>query len=337
MSELVVFGAIDNCKCNEVVYDVMSKFTILPAGKRAMDDPRYEDGFANLFGTMTMSGLQNSVCFMATIEDTVAMKATHSESVMDFTKKVSQYVNNYLNSFWIQFDNSFSVQTCYTIYQNKAYFSKALEIVSDCKGESTSNDIDKAAITIANNHHGVVCMWDEPQDWTFYTKEDETSLLATAINGIFTPKTAHLEHNYPRLSRAFLLLTQARRSSYIPIKITFCVITLECLFSTDDSSEVNHKVSERVAFFTGESKDERIAIFSKLKKVYDIRSKFVHGQNIKAGKKPMKTDDMGEYSLFLDDLLRRIFRKIVTDSNTASMFQGPDDSANEYFKNLVFS
>ena len=57
------------------------------------------------------------------------------------------------------------------------------------------------------------------------------------------------------------------------------IAALETLFSKD-GSELSHKVAERVAFYLGGIKNEKMYTYRKVKGAYDVRSKYIHGSKL---------------------------------------------------------
>jgi len=96
------------------------------------------------------------------------------------------------------------------------------------------------------------------------------------------------------------------------MKIAFTIPVLECLFSTD-ANEVTQKVSERAAFYFGKDNTERQGIFDIIKDVYNLRSKYFHGQELKS--KHESIDNQKLLSLSMDCLLRRIFTKVIMEDS----------------------
>lgn len=62
---------------------------------------------------------------------------------------------------------------------------------------------------------------------------------------------------------------------------TNLTILLECLLSTD-RQELAHKVSERAAIILGKNNNDRLTIYKDIKKIYNQRSKIVHGEGVPA-------------------------------------------------------
>ncbi len=60
-------------------------------------------------------------------------------------------------------------------------------------------------------------------------------------------------------------------------RYTLFWIGLESLFGPEDGKEITFRLSQRVAFFLGKSRKERLEKFQKAKELYTWRSKVVHG------------------------------------------------------------
>jgi hypothetical protein len=54
-------------------------------------------------------------------------------------------------------------------------------------------------------------------------------------------------------------------------------IAIEALFSPSDQGELRYRISQNAAMLLGRSFDERMPIFESVRKMYDLRSKLVHG------------------------------------------------------------
>ncbi|TPG92425.1 hypothetical protein EEL32_01465 [Brevibacillus laterosporus] len=135
-----------------------------------------------------------------------------------------------------------------------------------------------------------------------------------------------------RIERFIYFLQASRSQSHLPSKIALYCTMLETLLSTS-SSEITHKISERAARMIGETPEKRIEIYNTVKKVYKIRSSIVHGSTI--DKK--LTNQITDLSIWMDDLLRKIFIKIIYDYNLQVLFDhGEQKELEEWFTNLIF-
>lgn len=132
----------------------------------------------------------------------------------------------------------------------------------------------------------------------------------------------------PRLPRLNYFLSGARSFEDMPIKIALYMTCFEILFSTT-ASELTHKLSERVAFFLGQNAAERKAIFNTVKAAYAFRSKIIHGDEVEINEKLTCT------VVEIDGLLRRIFLKILQESETQTIFEKNKQDLEEYLTNLT--
>lgn len=114
-----------------------------------------------------------------------------------------------------------------------------------------------------------------------------------------------------RLGRADEFLQRARMTEEIEIKIAMYCTCLEALFTTSNH-ELRHQLSERVALFLGQDPVERREIYSMMKTVYDVRSAVVHGGEVKDRYKALTPSDISNKC---DEIVRRVFRKVYSESN----------------------
>lgn len=126
------------------------------------------------------------------------------------------------------------------------------------------------------------------------------------------------------LQRAAEMIELSKLAPNIYHKIGLLCSTLECLFTTD-SSEVTHKVCERVAYFISDNPKERIEIFQKAKKAYGHRSDFFHGNTLK--------NLSDEVYFDIDDIVRRAMLKAVTQKSR--VFNLKKDEISNYFTEMT--
>lgn len=133
-------------------------------------------------------------------------------------------------------------------------------------------------------------------------KETEGKMSEGLIN--------HFEYNDTnRIERALLFLHAARKSEPLLIRISNYIMMLECLFSNSNEG-VSWKIPLRTACFIESTKIERQYVFDFLSVAYDVRSRYVHGNQLSIGTESI--DTLKEISNKLDSILRIAFRKILT-------------------------
>jgi Apea-like HEPN len=133
-----------------------------------------------------------------------------------------------------------------------------------------------------------------------------------------------------RVTRFLYFLSGARIQEDISIRLSQYMTTLEVLFGTD-TSELVYKLSERVAFFLGEDASTRRRIFDTVRNVYKIRSKVVHGDAVAAKDMEEARDTSNE----VDQLVREVGLKILSDAELKVRFNGRKENLEEYFIELV--
>ena len=128
-------------------------------------------------------------------------------------------------------------------------------------------------------------------------------------------KNTNATKDVDRLNLAQIYIQAARQHVDLGIKISHYCTALECLFSTD-SSELSHKLSERVSSFLAENTEQKYQIFKDIKFLYSVRSQIVHGSPVSAKKIPK----LPQYSMMADRVLRNAMNKVIYDKNYSNIF-----------------
>lgn len=139
--------------------------------------------------------------------------------------------------------------------------------------------------------------------------------------------------------RSLYFLDSARRADFLLTKITNYISVLECLLAANGDN--THKVSERAAFLIGHEVTDRKKIFKQIVGAYDLRSKYVHGSEIKQS----KHEQFPEASKNLDDIVRRVLKELIlnhpeldyNNSNKKDKTRKNFDEVNEWFNELVLT
>lgn len=97
-------------------------------------------------------------------------------------------------------------------------------------------------------------------------------------------------------------VAMAHATGVVPQKLLMYSAALEALVATS-TTELSHRVAERVAILLGETAEERCAIYSDIKNGYDTRSKIAHGDMIKKDE-----NDIRELSQKIDEYLRKLLK-----------------------------
>lgn len=97
-------------------------------------------------------------------------------------------------------------------------------------------------------------------------------------------------------------IAMARANGVVPQKLLMYSAALESLVATS-TTELSHRVSERVAILLGKTTEERCAIYSDKKNGYDTRSKVAHGDMIKKDE-----NFISNLSQKIDEYLRKLLK-----------------------------
>jgi hypothetical protein len=139
-----------------------------------------------------------------------------------------------------------------------------------------------------------------------------------------------MEKGYSRSGRAMQFVVAARRAQDLAFKIANYCSALETLFTTE-STELAHKLAERVAFFLGARGFGRRTVFATVKLAYGVRSKLVHGDTLKPGQVESLPGLSGQCDVFVRSILSAIFHS----PELLDLFDGGSDSIESYFAQLI--
>lgn len=135
--------------------------------------------------------------------------------------------------------------------------------------------------------------------------------------------------NKKEITRVLYYLYSGLTLSYWQVRFIMLNVVLESLFSTDNQ-ELSHKISERAAFFLEKEAENREKLFQDVKKIYNIRSKLVHGDVI--------NNTPEENSQLLNDLERitQVALKKIINEDLIDIFSEKPNKRNEYFTKMIF-
>jgi len=173
--------------------------------------------------------------------------------------------------------------------------------------------------------------------FTYEDIENAVSILKAFFN---TKKIKYIPPPTPPLHqddknnivyRAIYLISIIRKSFDLSMKISNSCMLFELFFSAD-SSEIIHKLSERIAFFLTNNAEQRIKIYKCVKDAYNIRSKLMHGDYLKS---PL-FNRIQEVANNCDSLIRVLIYSILSYKEVRTIFLMDNVQKNEYFERLVF-
>ena len=126
---------------------------------------------------------------------------------------------------------------------------------------------------------------------------------------------------------AIRALIAALQMNVEEIRYLLLWVALEALFGA--SSEITYRISQRLAFFIGNDKEDVKAVFADAKKAYGFRSKVAHV----AWK---KNKDSTALTATSESLLRRALSRVLMDGSVTQNFLGKDDQREAFLDEQIF-
>jgi hypothetical protein len=321
LNSITIFALKDfNCK-SEIELFHFDEISFIK-GWGQLDSEYFTDASIKLIGQLNLMSFADRF-FAAAKKDLATLDELSNEHI-----RLKSKTNHFINCLWFAKDNSASIINLYTYTLNTNY---CLQSVigpgnSSAIGENNPVEFDKEDFDKALNIYNAIL--------SVQTKiESDSPKIDFGGRPIITDSKYHKanQNKTNRIDRALSFLFIARNNSFLPLKISLYISVLECLF-TKDAGDIVHKISERTAFYIGETPDERIDLYRSVKKAYSVRSKFFHGQQLE--KKSSEHEALQDVSLKIDDLLRKVLNKVLLVDSTK--FLSNDEQIEEFYTKLIF-
>jgi hypothetical protein len=224
------------------------------------------------------------------------------------------FVRTFLQSMWLVKDNNVNCELAF------------LEFPYGTRESSVSSNFLSNLFTKASG---------EIETTMFTANEIQRAVkLHEAVYTFISDKARNLKHflqkGNPRIARAFHFLEATRAERNLGTKIADYCTCYEALFSTE-STELSHKLAERISSFLALSPDEKMKTYREIKVAYNIRSKVVHGDNLTNN----QIENLVAISQGCDHYLRLILSSIVGSEKLKEIFEQKNDSLEDYFARLV--
>jgi hypothetical protein len=237
---------------------------------------------------------------------------------------INSHLQTYLISLWFVKNCSTNINKCIVtnVDTGEASINAKAFLYTDSKGLYPSAIFKISELKNAFARLGKI--------WEFFLKGNPDIIPESTYEGLKANKFTSLPYkNLPRIGRSLMFLDLARSQPLLPLKISFYIVLLESLF-TSTTSEVTHQVSERTALFVGTNKTEKKEIFNVIKKAYNYRSTYMHGQLIK---NPI--EELQVTAFQIDNVIRKLYIKIL-DGESEIFQEADNEKYNDYFRDLIF-
>ncbi len=207
------------------------------------------------------------------------------------------------------------------IHSNSNAWNSSGEKEDTCFSE---NEI-RAAIKIADKYREVCTQNLVSIDDILQNERTNTPLIMGHSEG-------YNHNNNNAIQRSFIFLAGGRKIKYLPYRIAMYMPIFECLFAIE-ASEVTQKISERVAFYLSDDKEERKREYETMKIGYDYRSRFLHGDTFK--KKHINIENSKPISIKIDDFARRSLTKIILE-DASKFLETNSEKRNDFLNDIIF-
>lgn len=209
-----------------------------------------------------------------------------------FVKDCCVYSDSY---YWCNMDNHYTVKGKRSFQQTNAFGKME---VSSFDQEEIEEVYGYFAL-ILNVFHSAIENHEINQYETLYS---QGTLICNTESAV--------KNEGSSFYRILLLIQLARKTGFLPEKISLYCAILECLFAIEKNHRKN--ISGMTAKFVAANSQEKTMIEQDMKDAYSVRSDFVHGD-------VNTLFDMNEQLVMLsgrlDDYVRRAVRKAFADEN----------------------
>jgi len=277
-----------------------------------------DEAFKNMAGVLHSNWYdKNTLAYF--IEET---ESDSDEFVAQKSPKIPQLgsqIETHLLFFWFVKDCSVSLEQVYGLFTKAGKFNwwTGHNIFSTSDGlfnkvDFTKEEIDEAGSLLLEYIKKSIVK-DETNATLDKSREQETE-----IPQFRSSVDPYKEEN--RFDRALTFLKTARAVPHVPQKIAHYMAILECLFSNNNTKIIDN-VSKRTAAYL-----EDATVRGIVKKAYDMRSRFVHGEKMK-----WTPERMCIMSKQTDDIIRRVLKKIILEDYETFL----QENMATYFRQLI--
>jgi hypothetical protein len=304
----------------------------------------YTPEFKNYFGTHSMRYTPGSV-FAYTecdVPDSIDdFEAAVRLKLEDAIKVPGKLIEAFLTFLWLIKDNSVGLWSTTGIAPSKniaIHISNSISYYAcdgrKCNVAYSEEDLKRAGMLTVK--YEKICQEYLNENVDLILDEFEFDQFGVPFRTFIQTQKRVINYNSQNcIQRAFHFLILARRQNVLIYKIAYYMAVFECLFTTD-AREITMKMSQRAAFYIGNSAEECRNIAKLISDCYDVRSRFLHGQRFKKPKDCSESELLPK-AVELDCLLRRILCQIIEHDHELFVEDENDkDKRERYLTGIVF-
>lgn len=301
---------------------------ILSTDRNLLDETIKTNQFVSAVGLISTYQIDRNPHFISVENSCYYFSNRYISNEMRLSEKKIEVLQFFMSCLWFIKDCCSDVGYLHSYNYNTGniHSRRRTVLFSNAKGEFNSSifghfELEKAREIF--KQLVPILMQGHEMDEVFIEDNKSEKFNAVTKSDIHSLKNSSRN----RIDRAFSFLTLARSNSFLPLKISFYIGFYEALFTTD-KTEVSHKVTERVTLYLGGDYVKKKSTFSLIKKAYDVRSKYLHGQVL------VKPNELlANIAYDIDNLTRELFTKIILEDS--EVFLQKEPLLNDYFKDLI--
>jgi hypothetical protein len=267
------------------------------------------ENFRASIGSLETATLLRAPAVLYSVTDTPPV----NDSLVDHVDERLRVCRTFLIGLWFHKDNSVDHQLGFAAYPH----------------------LDNEAVISSNYVAARFSSRSGGDTITEFTRKDlewVSSFVDKYVEGMGVEPRGSIEAiNMTRVERALYFLQAARGSHTLGLKISYYCTCFEALFSTS-STELTHKLGERVASFLAASPRERLTLYRDVKQAYMIRSKVVHGDQLKDRDLRLALN----LSDLCDDAVRKILRTIFESDEMTAIFKSKSEVLEDFLLAVTF-
>ena len=261
-------------------------------------------------GAIEYNHLLNGYSLVAFAENEFDIESTNSIQHLDLHLFL---LKMYFFCLWMTKDNAADFDIGFLQFTNKKD-----------KLEVSSNNMTNSNFNVSGERSSAVFSLEELNTSSKYLTD------CIYIEHKNRPKLASAS-SLDRISIANYFVQSAIVAHDLGIKAVGYCSALETLFANGDNTELSHKLSERVSKFLETALSERKEIYKSVKKIYEVRSKVVHGATFKS----QKTTELCDIIQRADQICRRVMVYALTTKEDDNIFDKSREDLDVFFLDLI--
>lgn len=269
-----------------------------------------DSNFKSAIGNIEFEHFKNTEVFLYSSEEV----SSDTDPVQYLNSKMYS-AQDFVMASWLKSDNSINFELCFLISRDKHRYKVTSNFLShkyhSANGEASEVRFSRRELQVIRKIH--------------------VERLGVKANQMPVPDYSFTKDN-ARLGRALTWMNMARGNSNFSVRVANFCTSLETLFSTSNS-EIAHQLSERVAIFLEEIPTERLVLFKKIKKAYELRSRIVHGST--TTKKSVKNPK--DIAVDIEEISKRVVLKIIENEKIFNDFNKSDEELSVILLSMVLN